>query len=64
MGRNEKDDVDPIMGFFFIFCILARLMFKSVDLVVKLNVDLEQQIAEQVVVAVSLLHLGAGLLGV
>ena len=35
-------------------------MYKSVDLVVKLNADLEQHVTEQVVVVVSLLHLGAG----
>ena len=37
-------------------------MFKSVDLVVKLNVDLEQLVAEQVIVAVRLHHLGVSLL--
>ena len=39
-------------------------MFKSVGLVVELNADLEQYVAEQVFVVVRLLHLGASLLGI
>ena len=64
MGTNEKDDVDPIMVFYSFFSTFWHTqMYKSVDLVVELNVDLEQQVAEQVIVAVSLLHLGANHLG-
>ena len=63
MGRNEEDDVDPITDHVFIYSFWHTRMFKSVDLVVKLNIDLEQQVAEQVIVAVSLLHLGANHLG-